>query len=81
MGILLALPIDGWRDERENREQEAYYLARLADEFRYNAEDAEPTEPGQIRWLPASVGVPVGSGHYNSGLNSRSINKRNRSRQ
>ena len=41
VGILIALQIDGWREERQDREQEAYYLERLRAELEFNAAEAD----------------------------------------
>lgn len=41
IGILIALQIDGWREERQEREREAYYLERLETELEFNAAEAD----------------------------------------
>ncbi|MDX1625312.1 MAG: hypothetical protein R3323_02255, partial [Wenzhouxiangellaceae bacterium] len=41
VGILIALQIDGWHEERQEREREAYYLERLETELEFNAAEAE----------------------------------------
>jgi len=41
IGILIALQIDNWKDQRANRTQEAYYVQRLLDEFASNDAEAD----------------------------------------
>ena len=40
VGILIALQINNWNEERKNRKKEGFYLVELKNEFRDNREIA-----------------------------------------
>lgn len=40
-GILIALQIDGWKEQRLNREHEQYYVQRLLEDFEFNRDEAQ----------------------------------------